>query len=101
MSVKKGPSELQLVVYSCALAETVSGLAMFNVAVRRTSIDGVGPAFGDDRRMGRDARRLAGTRPRHAANMAAGDVRVNLRQGLEDARELSLLSRYPELYRGD
>ena len=38
---------------------------------------------------------------RHVADMAAGDVRVNLRQGLEDARRLSLLSRYPELYRGD
>ncbi len=101
MSVTNEPGELQLVVYSCALAETVSGLAMFNVSVRRTSIDGVGPAFGDADEW---AVTLAGWQALvhgHAANMAAGDVRVNLRQGLEDARELSLLSRYPELYRGD
>ncbi len=101
MSVTNGPGELQLVVYSSVLAETVSGLAMFNVAVRRTSIDGVGPAFGDADEWAATLAAWQEVVQGHAADMAAGDVRVNLRQGLEDARELSLLSRYPELYRGD
>lgn len=101
MSVTNGPDELQLVVYSCALDESVSGLAMFNVAVRRTSIDGVGPAFGDTDGWPATLAGWQGIVYGHAADIAAGDVRVNLRQGLEDARELSLLSRYPELYRGD
>lgn len=96
-----GPRDLQLVVYACVVDEPVSGLALFNVDTREPGIDGAGPAFGKPANWQRDLAAWRAAVHRLADAIAAGDVRLNALQGLEDARPLSVLSRYPEVYRGD
>lgn len=96
-----GLRDLQLVVYSCDRPEPVSGLAVFSVTARRTAIVGIGPAFDHTDEWASTLARWQGRVRLHASNLADGDVRVNLRQGLKDARDFGLISRYPEMYRGD
>lgn len=91
------PGDLQLVVYACALDASFSGLALFNVDSRGTGLDGAGPAFdsGDDWPQRLDE--WKGIVRAAAALIAAGDVRLNIRQNSRDARPLDVLSRYAEL----
>ncbi len=93
------PHDYQLVVYACALNEDVSGLALFNIDSRDISIDGAGEAFNDDedwhRRLGGWKAEVRGA----IDSIRRGDVRVNARQGINDARPYALLSRFAELRR--
>lgn len=98
---RDGPHDLQLVVYASVVADRVSGLALFNVDTREPGIEGAGPAFGGPADWQRDLDTWRGVVYRLADELAGGDVRLNAVQGLEDARALSVLSRYPEVYRGD
>lgn len=93
------PGDMQLVVYACAIDDPIAGLGIFNVDSRHTSIDGAGPAFsgGDDwqeslRDWKREVRDVA-------SRIAAGDVRLNVKQPSRYARPLSPLSRYAEVRR--
>ncbi len=93
------PNDFQLVVYASALSEDPAGLALVNIDSRDISIDGAGTAFddGDDWH-----RRLGGWKAEVRTaleHIARGDVRVNARFGLKDARPMALLSRYSELRR--
>lgn len=98
---KDGPHDLQLVVYACAVAETVAGLGLFNVDSRHVGLDGAGPVFGKADDWHRELAEWRAIVYRLADKLAEGDVRLNIRQGLAKARLLSVLSRYPEVYRGD
>jgi RecB family exonuclease len=98
---RDGPNDLQLIVYSCIVDAPVAGLGLFVVDCKRLEIDGIGPAFGEAPDWDADLGRWRARVLQHARDLANGDVRLNARQGLNDARALSVLSRYPEVYRGD
>jgi hypothetical protein len=98
---RDGPNDLQLIVYSCIVDAPVAGLGLFVVDCKRLEIDGIGPAFGDAPDWDADLDRWQALVLQHARDLADGDVRLNARQGLTGARALSVLSRYPEVYRGD
>ncbi len=91
------PANLQLVVYACALDVSLGGLGLFNVDSRCTAINGVGPAFDDipdwDRTLARWQREVFEA----AERIAAGDLRLNVRQPRGDAEPFSLLSRWAEV----
>ena len=94
---KGSPREIQLVAYACALDEPVVALALANVDSRVVGFRGAGEGFveiddWDERLAGwssvvRDACR----------RIAAGDVSLNKRQSVDEARPLNLLSRFTEL----
>jgi ATP-dependent helicase/nuclease subunit B len=97
LAVRGEIRELQVVVYSCVLGEPVTGLGLYNVDSRGVAIDGAGPAFGDDRGWPDTLRAWQGEVLRLAAEIAAGDARLNVVQSRADARPLSVLSRFPEV----
>jgi len=94
---KGSPREIQLVAYACALDDAVAALALANVDSRVVGFRGAGEGFGAaddwDERLGgwseivRDA----------CKRIAAGDVSINKRQSVDEARPLNLLSRFTEL----
>jgi probable DNA repair protein len=93
------PKELQLVVYTFALAGPVSGIGLLNVDTRSIAMDGAGrklsPKLNWDDALARWKEKVT-----VAANaIAAGDVRINTLQNTQAARPLSILSRYQELLR--
>ncbi len=98
---RDGPNDLQLIVYSCIVNAPVGGLGFFVVDRKRVEIDGTGPVFGNTDGWHDDLAEWQRTVLRLADDLAAGDVRLNSRQGLAKARPLSVLSRYPEVNRGD
>ncbi len=98
---RDGPNDLQLIVYSCIAGAPVGGLGLFVVDRKRVEIDGAGPVFGASEGWPAFLAEWQRTVMRLANEMAAGDVRLNSRQGLTKARGLSVLSRYPEVDRGD
>jgi probable DNA repair protein len=93
------PREIQLIAYACALTEPVSALALVNVDTREVGFDGAGRGYSDDLNW-RDTL-AAWKRIVRAAceDMSDGDVRINGVQGIQDARNFNLLSRYTELRR--
>ncbi len=93
------PSDMQLVVYASAMAEPVAGLGLFHVDSRDVSIDGVGPALTPIDEWDRALEGWQKTIRDAARKIAAGDVRLNVRQNSRDARPLDLLSRFAELRR--
>jgi len=93
------PNDVQLVVYACALRQPVAGLALFNVDSRYSGIDGAGPAFAADDAFADNLARWEQAVWVLAAGIAAGDVRINVRQGLRDSRPLAILSRASEVLR--
>jgi len=93
------PNDVQLVVYASALREPVAGLALFNVESRHCGFDGAGPAFGDGDGFAEDLVRWEQAVRVLAQGIAAGDVRINVRQGLRDSRPLAILSRAAEVLR--
>ncbi|MDJ0700869.1 MAG: PD-(D/E)XK nuclease family protein [Woeseiaceae bacterium] len=91
------PNDFQLVVYASALHEDPAGLALVNIDSRDISIDGAGTAFDDGENW---HRRLGGWKAEVRTaldHIARGDVRINARVGIKDARPLALLSRFAEL----
>ncbi len=95
------PTQLQLVVYACAIDEKVSGLGLFNVDSRSIEIDGAGPAFSStdtsSDTWSDDLNRWKLRVENAAAGIQGGDVRVNISQGSDALRPLGLLSRAEEL----
>jgi hypothetical protein len=95
------PKDHQLVVYACAVDETVAGLGLVNVDSRVVDIDAVGPAFsapdGFTDNLARWKERVVAA----GRSLARGDVRVDGRPSAQAARPLALLSRIEELRRDD
>jgi probable DNA repair protein len=97
------PADLQLVVYSCAIDERIGGLALVNIDSREITYKAAGGSAEWDKS---DA---AGWTDRIAdwqnivdqalQQLAAGDVRLNLRLPAQEGRALGLLSRIEELRR--
>ena len=93
------PNAIQLVAYSCAVAEPIGALLLVNIDSRGVTFDGVGQGYkGSDlwpENLDRwqQALRLA------CEQLRRGDVRVNRVQGITDARPVNLLSRFTELVR--
>ena len=91
-------AELQLVVYACAVDEPVGGLALFNVDSRAIVCKAVGGGVEwDADRWGEWDQQLSRWKTQvdvAIRQLAAGDVRVNLRRAASDHRALSLLSRF-------
>jgi len=89
--------EIQLFVYACATDVPVSALALVNVDSREICFDGAGVGFTDEDDWPDLLQRIKDQISTACEEMAAGDVRINIEQGLTAARPLNLLSRYTEL----
>lgn len=88
------PKDFQLVVYACAIDETVGALKLANVDSRSVVIHGAGAAEMDD---WQEVLAAWSQRVQVAcAEMTHGDVRINRRQSMEDARPINLLTRFTE-----
>lgn len=91
--------DIQLFVYASATDAPVSALALVNIDSREISFDGAGRGFTD---IDDWPQLLAGIKKQileACEEMSTGDVRVNIRQGIQAARPLNLLTRYTELRR--
>jgi probable DNA repair protein len=98
------PLDLQLVVYACALDESVGGLVLINIDSRAITYKGTGGSVDwDAKRADQWPQRLAAWKDRVATAMqqiAAGDVRINLDLQTGQTRPLNILSRFEERRRG-
>jgi probable DNA repair protein len=91
------PRDMQLVVYACAVNETVSDLGLVNIDSRAVDIDGAGRTITPD--LDWDGA-LAEWRDRveaGAREMHQGDIRLYGLHSLQAARPLALLSRVREI----
>jgi ATP-dependent helicase/nuclease subunit B len=91
------PTQLQLIVYACAIDEEVSGMGLFNIDSRSIDIDGAGRTFSSTDTWVDDLSRWKLRAENAAAGIQSGDVRVNMSQGGDATRPLGLLSRVEEL----
>ena len=89
------PKEYQLVAYALALDEPVAWLALANVDSRVVGFHGAGAADHED--WAELLAQWSDTVREACAGIARGDVRLNLRQSVEEARPLNPLSRFTEL----
>ena len=91
------PTDMQLVVYASVADEVVSGIGLYNVDKQGVVISGAGPAISGhddwDEQLGAWMHAVTDA----CAAIARGDVRVNRKQSLADARPLALLSRFAEI----
>lgn len=101
LNAKGEPNEIQLFVYACATDVNVSALALVNIDSRETTFDGAGRDYSDSESWHELLRSSKEQIDIACAQLGAGDVRINLRQGVRNARPLNLLSRYTELCRED
>jgi probable DNA repair protein len=99
----KSPVDLQLVVYATALDQEVGGLALFNVGTRTIAHKGVGGSVEWNTVEKTEWQEMLSrwSLSVHAAmeQIAAGDVRINLRLNTDQSRLLNVLSRAEELKR--
>ena len=93
------PADVQLVVYACALADSVADLGLYNIDSRAIAIDGAGRASMEIEFWTETLARWSEVVEQAAANLANGDVRLRAWQSARDARALNLISRYGELHR--
>ena len=91
------PQDVQLVVYACAMRETVSALGLYNVDSRSVHINGAGSGFREFDDWEHRLQAWQAVVRSAASRFAAGDVRVNAWQSRDEARALNLLSRFGEL----
>lgn len=91
--------EIQLFVYAAATEAPVSALALVNVDSREIAFDGAGLGYTDVDAWPDLLQRVKGEISRACEEMSAGDVRINIEQGITAARPLNLLTRYTELRR--
>ncbi len=89
--------EIQLFVYASATDAPVSALALVNVDTREISFDGAGHGYTDADEWPELLQRVKDQVSVACRDMASGDVRINIEQGIKAARPLNLLSRYTEL----
>jgi hypothetical protein len=90
------PRDLQLVVYTLAIPESIGGVALINLDSRKISFKGAGA--GDDWQ----ERLLSWRNAAEQAiqGIARGDARVNIALNTDEGRPLNVLSRFEELRRG-
>jgi len=98
------PHDLQLVVYACALEESIGGLVLVNIDSRSIIYSGAGADVPWDKKCA-DLwpERLAAWQEKVARAMrqiARGDVRINLSMPSDKTRPLSILNRFEERSRG-
>ncbi len=89
--------EIQLFVYACATDAPVSALALVNVDTREISFAGAGQGYTDADEWPEVLQQVKDEIAVACAEMAGGDVRINIEQGFKAARPLNVLSRYSEL----
>ena len=94
------PSDWQLVVYADAAEEPIGALVLCNIDTRAISARGVGGEWTALEDWDATLLRWRSVVHKSLAQIAAGDVRINLRQAAADGRSLALLSRLEE-YRRD
>jgi probable DNA repair protein len=93
------PRDVQLVVYACAVRDAVAGMGLYNVDSRLVAIDGAERSMMSAQDWEQTLARWKADVATAAGNFQQGDVRVNARQSIKDARALNLLSRFTELRR--
>ncbi len=89
--------EIQLFVYAFAADAVVSALALVNVDSREIAFDGVGRGYANVDDWPDLLRRVKEQITTACNELAGGDVRINIEQGIVTARSLNLLTRYTEL----
>ncbi len=92
-------NEIQLFVYACATEAPVAALALVNIDSREIAFDGAGRGYTDEAEWPELLQRIKDEIAVICDDLAAGDVRLNIEQGVQDARRLNLLSRFTELRR--
>ena len=95
--VKGEPREIQLVAYACAIADPVGALALVNVDTREVGFNGAGAGFSATDDWAESLERWKGMVREACEDLARGDVRMNRRQAMADARPLALLTRFADL----
>lgn len=97
LTSKGQPREYQLVAYACAADEPVAALALVNVDSRLIRFHGAGEGFTDPDRWQEQLSEWM-TEVRSACrDLASGDIRLDHRQSVADARPFNLLTRFTEL----
>ena len=91
--------EIQLFVYAAATDAPVSALALVNIDSREISFDGAGRGFTNVDEWPQLLDNIKKQIGEACVDMSAGDVRINIKQGIQAARPLNLLTRYTELRR--
>jgi hypothetical protein len=86
-------------VYAAALDSPVSALALVNIDSREISFDGAGSGYTDVEAWSDLLEEIKSDIFIACEKLSAGDVRVNIEQGLQSARPLNLLTRFTELRR--
>lgn len=98
------PHDLQLVVYACALDESIGGLVLINIDSRSIIYKGSGASMPwDPKRAEQWPERLAAWQEivlRAMQQIAEGDARINLSLPSGNTRPLCILSRFEERRRG-
>jgi len=89
--------EIQLFVYAAATDAAVAALALVNVDTREISFNGAGHGYTNSDEWPELLQRIKEQVFAACGELAGGDVRINIEQGLTAARPLNLLSRYSEL----
>ena len=89
--------EIQLFVYACATDAKVSALALVNVDAREIHFNGAGYGYTDSDEWPEILQRMKEQVYGACRELANGDVRINIQQGVKAARPLNLLSRFTEL----
>jgi RecB family exonuclease len=93
----KNPKDMQLVVYAYAVGDSVCGIGLFNIDSRDIALDAacrdLSPKLDWDSSLADWKHQVEIA----AGDIAAGDVRLSVLQNAQQARPLSLLSRYREL----
>ncbi len=91
--------EIQLFVYACAADAPVAALALVNIDSREIVFNGAGRGYTAEAEWPELLQRIKNEIAMACEDLAAGDVRLNIEQGVQAARSLNLLSRYTELRR--
>jgi len=92
-------NEIQLFVYAYAADAPVAALALVNIDSREIVFDGAGRGYTAEAEWPELLQRIKDEIAMACEDLAAGDVRLNIEQGVQAARSLNLLSRYTELRR--
>ncbi len=93
----KNPKDMQLVVYACALKDSVCAIGLFNIDSREIALDAAGREFTPKLDWDNTLARWQEQVEIAAREIASGDLRINALQTTQQARPLGLLSRYREL----
>ena len=91
--------DIQLIVYACAIPDTVAGIGIINIDSRATAMDAAGRRFTPELDWDDALSRWRQEVYAAARQIANGDIRINAMQNSQAARPLGLLSRYRELRR--